>query len=75
MIGGLAERGDPAPLFRFGVQVDEKDASKQIASVGQGGLSLPDRDYYISDAKRFQTIRQQYREHVTKMFTLAGDSP
>ncbi len=75
LVGGLAERGDPAPLFRFGVQVDEKDASKQIASVGQGGLSLPDREYYISDAKRFQTIRQQYREHVTKMFTLAGDSP
>lgn len=75
LLGGLAEKGDPAPLFRFGVQVDEKDASKQIASVGQGGLSLPDREYYLSDGKRFQTIRQQYREHVTKMFTLAGDSP
>ena len=75
MVGGLAERGDPAPLFRFGVQIDEKDASKQIASVSQGGLSLPDRDYYLSDAKRFETIRQQYREHVTKMFTIAGDSP
>ena len=75
LLGGLAERGDPAPLFRFGVQVDEKDASKQIASVSQGGISLPDRDYYLSDSKRFQTIRQQYREHVTKMFTLAGDTP
>jgi len=75
LVGGLAEHGDPAPLFRFGVQIDEKDASKQIASVGQAGLSLPDRDYYISDAKRFETIRQQYRQHVTKMFTLAGDTP
>ncbi len=75
VIGGLARQGDPAPLFRFGVQQDEKDSSKQIASIGQGGLSLPDRDYYIVDNKRFQTIRQQYRDHVTKMFTLAGDSP
>ncbi len=43
--------------LRFSVSAcrsDEKDASKQIASVGQGGLSLPDRDYYISDAKRFR---------------------
>jgi putative endopeptidase len=75
LMGDLAEVGDPAPLFRFGVQQDEKDSSKQIAGIGQGGLSLPDRDYYISDAKRFQEIRKQYVEHVTKMFTLAGDSP
>jgi putative endopeptidase len=75
LIGELAEHGDPAPLFRFGVQQDEKDASQQIAGISQGGLSLPDRDYYINDSKRFQTIRQQYHDHVTKMFTLAGDSP
>ena len=74
MVGNLAEHGFPAPLFRFGVQVDEKDASKQIASVGQGGISLPDRDYYLSDAKRFEKIRDQYREHVIKMFALAGDT-
>jgi putative endopeptidase len=75
VVGELAQQGDPAPLFRFGVQQDEKDSSKQIAVVFQGGLSLPDRDYYIVDNKRFNTIRQQYRDHVTKMFTLAGDSP
>lgn len=75
VIGALAEHGDPAPLFRFNVQQDEKDSSKQIASVFQGGISLPDRDYYLVDNPRFTRIRQQYREHVTKMFTLAGDSP
>jgi putative endopeptidase len=74
VLGELAASGDPAPLFRFGVQQDEKDSSKQIAGISQGGLSLPDRDYYIVDNKRFQAIRQQYREHLTKMFTLAGDS-
>lgn len=75
IVGELAARGDASALFRFGVQQDQKDSSKQIAGISQGGLSLPDRDYYIVDNKRFQTIRQQYRDHVTKMFTLAGDSP
>jgi putative endopeptidase len=73
MIGELAAAGDPAPLFRFGIQQDEKDSSKQIASIGQGGLSLPDRDYYLLD--RFETIRKQFVDHMTKMFTLSGDSP
>ena len=75
LIGGLASAGSPAPLFRFGVGQDEKDSSKQIAQIGQGGLSLPDRDYYIKDTARFKTIREQYVAHMTKMFTLAGDSP
>ena len=75
LVGDLAEKGDPENLFRFGVQQDEKDSSKQIAAVSQAGLSLPDRDYYIVDNKRFENIRKEYVEHVTKMFTLAGDSP
>ena len=73
MIGQLAAEGTPAPLFRFGVQQDEKDSTKQIASIGQGGLSLPDRDYYLQD--RFGPIRKQYVEHMTRMFALAGDTP
>lgn len=73
LVGGLNGEGFPAPLFRFGVQQDEKDSSKQIAGISQGGLSLPDRDYYLKE--HFDGIRKQYVEHVTKMFTLAGDSP
>jgi putative endopeptidase len=75
IMGDLEAEGAPAPLFRFGVSQDEKDSSKQIAEIAQGGLSLPDRDYYIVDNPRFQQIRKQYIEHVTKMLTLAGDSP
>ena len=75
LIGELASEGSPAPLFRFGVGQDEKDSSKQIAEIGQGGLSLPDRDYYIKDTARFTTIREQYVAHVTRMFTLAGYTP
>jgi putative endopeptidase len=75
LMGTLLASGNAAPLFLFNVGQDEKDSSKQIAETSQGGLSLPDRDYYISDAARFKTIREQYVAHVTKMFTLAGDSP
>ena len=75
LMGDLLKSGAPAPLLRFGVEQDAKDSSKQIAETSQGGLSLPDRDYYISDAKRFQTIREEYLTHVANIFKLAGDSP
>ena len=75
LIGELQKVGNPAPIFGFTVSQDDKDSSKQIAETRQGGLSLPDRDYYISDSKRFQSIREQYVAHIAKMFTLAGDSP
>ena len=75
LMGELEAEGSAAPLFRFGVGQDEKDSSKQIAEIGQSGLSLPDRDYYIVDNAHFKEIRSQYVEHVTKMFTLAGDAP
>jgi putative endopeptidase len=75
LVGDLEADGNAAPPINFGVQQDDKDSSKQIAGVFQGGLSLPDRDYYLVDNKRFQDIRKQYSEHVTKMFTLAGDTP
>jgi putative endopeptidase len=74
VMSDLEAEGAPAPLFRFGVGQDEKDSSKQIAQISQGGLSLPDRDYYLVDNPRFQQIRKEYVDHVTKMFTLAGDS-
>jgi putative endopeptidase len=62
-------------IFRFGVQQDAKDSSKQIAEVSQGGLGLPDRSYYIEKGDRETKIREQYLEHMTKMFALAGDTP
>ena len=74
LMGYLDAEGAGGPLFNFGVGQDDKDSSKQIAQIGQGGLSLPDRDYYLVDNARFQKIRSQYVAHVTKMFVLAGDS-
>ena len=75
LIGELEAEGSSVVLFYFDVEQDEKDSSRQIAAIGQSGLSLPDRDYYIVDSKHFQEIRKQYLEHMTKMFTLAGDAP
>jgi putative endopeptidase len=75
LVGDLTAEGSAAPLFRFGVGQDDKDSSKEIAQISQGGLSLPDRQYYLDDSKHFQEIRKQYLDHVTRMFTLAGDTP
>lgn len=56
-----------------GVTQDAKDSSKYTISVGQGGLSLPDRDYYLKleDAK-FKAVREAYLTHVEKMLSMAG---
>ncbi len=75
LLSWLENNGTPDGFFDFGVSQDDKDSSKQIAEIIQGGLSLPDRDYYIVDSPRFKTIRGQYIEHIKKMFTLAGDTP
>ncbi|RMH66041.1 MAG: M13 family peptidase [Calditrichaeota bacterium] len=58
----------------FGIWVDQdaKNTTQYIAYINQGGLSLPDRDYYLSDNERFKSIRQAYMKHLEKMFTMAG---
>jgi len=75
LVADLAAQGSNTALFNFGIEQDEMDSSKQIAAIGQSGLSLPDRDYYLKQDAHFVEIRKQYSEHLTKMFTLAGDTP
>jgi endothelin-converting enzyme/putative endopeptidase len=74
LVGELQRMGVNA-FFGFGEQQDFKDATKQIAIVVQGGLGLPEKDYYLRTGAKDETIRQQYVAHVTKMLTLAGSSP
>jgi len=62
-------------LFNVEVEQDQVDASKQILATNQGGLSLPDREYYLTDDARSKKIRDQYVAHVEKMFELLHDSP
>ena len=63
-----------APFFGFTGGQDFDDASKVVAQLDQGGLSLPNRDYYIkSDEKSVETLKK-YRAHLQKMFVLAGEA-
>jgi len=60
-------------IFGEGVSPDSKQSSIYALDLEQGGLSLPDRDYYLTEG--FATQRQAYREHVAKMFGLLGEKP
>lgn len=72
-VGRLHAAGLPA-LWSFQSGQDNKDSSKVVAWISQGGLSLPDRDYYLKDDARTAAIQRSYLEHVQKMLVLAGES-
>ncbi len=74
LIGKLQRLGINA-FFGYGEQQDLKDATKQIAYVSQGGLGLPEKDYYLRSGAKDVEIRQQYEAHVAKMLTLGGSPP
>jgi len=52
-----------------------KDSTRVIGGAEQGGLGLPDRDYYTKTDDKSKQVREQYRDHVIKMFALAGMTP
>ena len=60
-------------LFGFSSGSDFKNASQMIAELDQGGLGLPDRDYYFKDDAKSVELRAKYVVHVQKMFQLLGD--
>jgi putative endopeptidase len=62
-------------VFSFTSDQDFKDATQTIAEADQGGMALPDRDYYVKDDPKSAELRKQYVEHVQKMFELLGDAP
>jgi endothelin-converting enzyme/putative endopeptidase len=64
----------PNPLFNFYSAPDLHNADQVIAYIDQGGLSLPDRSYYIKDDPKMVEMRQHLVEYVTQVFTLAGHS-
>jgi putative endopeptidase len=61
--------------FNFGADQDAKDSTRIIAQIQQGGLGLPDRDYYTKEDDDSKKLRTGYVAHVTKMLTLLGDTP
>jgi predicted metalloendopeptidase len=85
-IQALKDKGDLTPLlahyqlinvnafFGVGEQQDFKDATKQIAAADQGGLGLPERDYYLRQGDNDEKIRKQYVQHITNTLKLLGES-
>ncbi|PYL69345.1 MAG: hypothetical protein DMF28_03665 [Verrucomicrobia bacterium] len=60
-------------FFEFGSGQDAKDSSRDIAQAVQGGLGMPDRDYYTKQDADMKQKREKYVAHVTKMLTLLGE--
>jgi putative endopeptidase len=61
-------------FFGFTSQQDFKDATKNIATASQGGLGLPEKDYYFRTGSKDEEIRKQYLQHITNVLKLLGDS-
>ena len=62
-------------VFGYGSMQDFKDSTKMIGAFMQSGLSLPDRDYYLKEGKKFKKIRKAFLQHMRDMFQLMGDTP
>jgi endothelin-converting enzyme/putative endopeptidase len=67
--------GRGSALFGVSAEQDARDATETIAAVDQGGLGLPDRDYYLKDDAKSKEIRERYVDHVARVLQLLGDSP
>ncbi len=70
-VARLHQRG-VGVLFAFGAVPDFKNSTQTIASTGQGGLGLPDRDYYTKEDSASVRLRTEYREHIGRLLALTG---
>ena len=68
----MRTQGLGSPLFSFYVGQDRKEATKLIAQLGQGGTTLPDRDYYLKADARTLKIQDAYKKYITQLFVLSG---
>ena len=73
VIGKLHKSGTTV-LFDSGPEQDFKDASRVIFAVHQGGLGMPDREYYLKTDKKSEELRAAYLKLVSTLFELVGDS-
>jgi len=64
-----------SPFFHFTSAPDSKNSVQMIADLDQGGIQLPDRDYYLKTDEKSVQLRNQYVAHVQKMFELVGTKP
>ena len=68
------QRYGMAPVFYFFAGADQRNSSMEIANLYQGGLGLPDVDYYLNDDDASKKLRDSYIDHLTKMFILIGEN-
>ncbi len=73
-IAGFHQMGVPM-FFGFGAAADLKNSTMNIANAGQGGLTLPNRDFYDKDDAKSKEIREKFVAYMTNMFKLLGDTP
>lgn len=66
--------GEGSPLFNFGVGQDSKHPTQYVVSLGQGGTSLPDRDYYLKSDARTLKVQAAYKQYIATLFTLTGSN-
>jgi len=70
----MRTKGLGSPLFGMFIGQDRKNVNLYIPQLGQGGTTLPDRDYYLKEDARSTAIRKAYRDHVERMFSLIGEN-
>ncbi len=73
LLGKMHRQGADA-LFAFGPEPDFKNAKMMGVAVDQGGIALPEKDYYFREDAKSVELRKQYVEHITNMLKLAGES-
>lgn len=71
LFGWIQSQGGESPLA-FGIQIDRKDPSRFIGALYASGLGLPERDYYLDDGERFESIRADYVAHIERMLKLVS---
>ncbi len=69
----LDARGVSCLMFGMGVGADMKDAANNLVGIGQGGLGLGERDYYLSDEAQVKAVRDAYVAYLTRILVLAGN--
>ena len=65
-------KGAGTQMFGVGVGADQKDANNNLVSVGQGGLGLGSRDYYLNDDEQTKKVRDAYQAYMKKLFEMVG---
>ncbi len=75
LVGEIEAKYGEGLFYSFGPDADQKQSTMNIAELEQGGLTLPDRDYYLQDDERMKTIRAKYVDHIVALMRLAGDTP